>query len=354
MALPEVLCDLGRLSDTIKVKRCMCFAPTPEETDGEAAHPGPGANRPRTRGPRSSQATESRRLKHRIQWAQATAKSRVEKEREEKGHESNDCFSCEPELAAAMAREGRLCVWHCNIQNFLSHTAELGARIRLASVKPDVICLNETNLQHSHAHVDVEGYVVAERRDRNDGRKGGGVLVFVREGIAEAVTCVKICESSERMWLVVHSCFGPLLLGCWYRPPDAGVDSIISLGDDLEELAGDCMAVCVVGDMNVHHEKWLRFSSSTSAEGRTLRRVAAEHGLEQHVRSPTREGHLLDLCLCDLSEVKCNVLAKIADHSVVETMLALPIQETAQSLRKVWLMGAGDWLRLSDTLADHD
>ena len=85
-----------------------------------------------------------------------------------------------------------------------------------------------------------------------------------------------------------------------------------------------------------------------------MRGVAAEHGLEQHVRSPTRECHLLDLCLCDLSEVKCNVLPKIADHSVVETMLALPIQETAQSLRKVWLMGAGDWLRLSDTLADHD
>ena len=205
------------------------------------------------------------------------------------------------------------------------------ARIRLASLKPDVICLNETNLQCFIAHMEIEGFAVADWRDRDDGRKGGGVFVFVfvREGIAEAVTCVKKCHDSERMWLIVHTCFGLLLLGCWYRPPDAGSESIYSLGSDLEELAADSMAVCVVGDMNVHHEKWLRFSSCTSAEGRALRGVAAEHGLEQHVRSPTREGYLLDLCLCDLDEIECKVLPKIADHSIVEVVLSLPVQENA-------------------------
>ena len=234
------------------------------------------------------------------------------------------------------------------------NSGELAARIRLARVKPDIICLNETNLQCFIEHIEMEGYVVAGRRDRNDGRKGGGVLVFARACIVEAVTCVKKCEDCERLWLIVHSCLGPVLLGCWYRPPDSGADSIHSLGTDLEELVDDCMAVVVLGDANVHHERWLRFSNGTNAEGRVLCNVAAEHGLKQHVRTPTREGHLLDLCLSDLQEVKCNVLPKIADHAIVETVLALTVNETTPTLRKIWLMGAGDWLRLSDNIAEHD
>jgi len=116
----------------------------------------------------------------------------------------------------------------------------------------------------------------------------------------------------------------------------------------------DNMGTLVIGDMNVHHERWLVFSNGTSAEGRALRNEATEHGLKQHVKAPTRHEYLLDLCLSDMQNVQCSVLPKIADHSIVEVKLALPIAESEQLPRKVWMMGAGDWLRLSENLREHD
>ena len=116
----------------------------------------------------------------------------------------------------------------------------------------------------------------------------------------------------------------------------------------------DTMGTLVIGDMNVHHERWLVFSNGTSAEGRALRNAATEHGLEQHVKVPTRREYLLDLCLSDMQNVQCSVLPKIADHSIVEVKLALPLAESQQLPRKVWMMGAGDWLRLSENLREHE
>ena len=236
-ALPEVLCALRRLNASMGDVSYTGFAPAPAETDGEASNPGPGLHRARKRGPRSSDAKEARLIKHRINWAQEVARNRT---RNAQGYEPS------PAILKKLD-EQRVCVWHCNIQSFHMHCAELAARIRLADHKPDVICLNETNLQPFTEFIEVEGYVVAARRDRSDGRKGGGVLVLVRTGIAEAVTCVKECSDCERLWLVVHSCLGPMLLGCWYRPPDSGISSINSLGRDLEELSTSNMSVLVFG-----------------------------------------------------------------------------------------------------------
>ena len=41
----------------------------------------------------------------------------------------------------------------------------------------------------------------------------------------------------------------------------------------------------MVGDMNVHNERWLQFSSGESLEGFELERVCAAHSLKQHVKS---------------------------------------------------------------------
>lgn len=256
-----------------------------------------------------------------------------------------------------VARDVLLCVWHCNIQSFLSHAAELSARVRLAEAKPDVICLNETFLRKSTEHVDVEGFAVAARRDRNDGRTHGGVLVLglVRIGLRDAVTCIKECDDCERLWLIMHSIFGPMLLGCWYRPPDSGADSIQSLGTNIEELAVDTIGTLVVGDLNVHHERWLRHSNGTTAEGRALFTKSADYGLEQFVKEPTRQGNLLDLCLSDLPKVECVVLPKIADQSVIQACLSLPMPGLPNRAKcKIWLMGAADWQKLSESLASHD
>ena len=264
--------------------------------------------------------------------------------------------SCTGPAAAVGNARKRFSVWQCNIRGFVSKAVQLAARVRLAQKKPDVICLNETFLDKSIEDVVLEGYVVVARLDRQDGRMKGGVLVFARAELESAITCVKKNEECERVWLVLHTDSGPQLLGAWYRPPDAGGSSIESLRADLEELGDTVMGCIVVGDMNVHHERWLRYSNGTSAEGRALQKVAAEFGLKQHVKKPTRfqPDHLLDLVLSDMEVASCEVLPVIADHAVVAVDFELQVEEERTQLRKVWQMGAADWVRLRTMLEEQD
>ena len=152
--------------------------------------------------------------------------------------------------------------------------------------------------------VPLEGYSEVARRDRADGRKGGEVIVYALDSIASRVTMVEKSDLYERVWLIIHSDIGPYLLGVWYRPPDPGeVASIRACEEEWQRLSLHVLGTILVGDLNVHHIRWLRYSSRNSAEGDTLREFCDRVGLRQVVREPTREEYLLDPALTDLDDV---------------------------------------------------
>lgn len=164
-----------------------------------------------------------------------------------------------------------------NIRGFISHCAELVTKIRLMREKPALVCINETFLDPSVGEVTLEGYQLVGRRDRNNGRKGGGIIVFAAKEIVVYMTLVKISKESERLWILVHSDLGPYLVAAWYRPPVQGeVHSIRSFKSELEELNPLAIGTVVVGDLNIHHKKWLMYSSRNSAEGEELQRICVE------------------------------------------------------------------------------
>ena len=74
------------------------------------------------------------------------------------------------------------------------------------------------------------------------------------------------------------------------------------------------LGTAILGDMNVHNQRWLHYSSETSAEGRFLEAKCREHGLDQIIREPTRNDNLLNLILTDITGAKPRVLPGIADH----------------------------------------
>ena len=81
-----------------------------------------------------------------------------------------------------------------------------------------------------------------------------------------------------------------------------------------------------MGDLNVHNQGWLKHSSCTTPEGRALQHFCAENGLEEKVKKPTRDKHLLDLVFTDLSKgVTAEVLPKLQDHSLVLATVALGV-----------------------------
>ena len=87
------------------------------------------------------------------------------------------------------------------------------------------------------------------------------------------------------------------------------------------------LGTIILGDLNVHHRKWLRYSTGNTQEGEVLMQTCLELGLRQIVREPTRGANLLDLVLTDLDGlVKTKVLGSLDDHRSVllELRLATP------------------------------
>ena len=160
---------------------------------------------------------------------------------------------------------------------------------------------------------------------------------------------------SERVWIIVHSDLGPFSIGVWYRPPVQGeTDTIKTLREEWNALSQDAVGTIIVGDMNIHHQKWLRRSASNSAEGEELHRFCLDVGMQQLVREATRDKYLLDLVLSDVEGVRCTVLPKIADHGGVLTRLKLPVPETVYKERTVWRYLKADWENLRTKLASID
>ena len=150
---------------------------------------------------------------------------------------------------------------HVNIRSFRKNAAELSAR--LDEINPDVIALTETWLDNAIETYVIPGYLCVVRRDRTDGRKGGGVAVYCKC----ALRCVSVLSTSavaERLWCILHTNAGAILLCVWYRAPDAGIDPIETFHDVFKNLAVDVLGSIVFGDMDVHQWSWLRFSASNT------------------------------------------------------------------------------------------
>ena len=241
-----------------------------------------------------------------------------------------------------------------NNKGFALLKAELLVHLQLLDW-PTFVALNETLLDES-SPATLEGYVLLSRRDRSDGRKGGGILLFAKEDVAASAVLLKHSEDDERSWHTVHTAQGPLLLGVWYRPSCTGeVASVERLEEEWLQHSEGALGTLVVGDLNVHHESWLRYSNSTTAEGRALRDFCLRRGFEERVRKPTRGKHLLDLVLTDLhTDVRCKVLPKVADHHAVPAQVTQSVPSEVKVARELWNWRKANWPALNDELEHTD
>jgi hypothetical protein len=236
--------------------------------------------------------------------------------------------------------------------------AELCAVIRIMTAAPDVVCVNETFLDKGVEDVQLEGYLVVGRRDRSysgDERRCGGIIVFARTEIAEHVSLMSMSDSSERMWILMHTHLGPYLLCCWYRPPLPGeVQSILDFEAEYNQLKDGALGMVLIGDLNLHSRRWLRHSINNSVEGEKMRALCLDYDLRQLVRGPTRDKYLLDLCISNIESVSAEVLGRIADHAIVMAKLNLAIPETRAMPRTVWSFRQADWDSLKEDLMNED
>ena len=210
---------------------------------------------------------------------------------------------------------------------------------------PSFVGLTEIWLTDVVGSFSLPGYTLVSRRDRNDGRQRGGIILFARDSVVAQIVHIEDSIEYERSWHILHTDFEAICVGLWYRLPAHGeVGSIHSLVSEHEKYSSDCVGTLIVGDMNVHYKPWLKYSNGNSPEGRALFDTSCRLGFHKSVQKPTRREYLVDLVLTDVEAlVKTSIVPKIADHNgVLSSVRAIVAASTARK-RKVCQYSEAKW-----------
>ena len=117
-------------------------------------------------------------------------------------------------------------------------------------------------------------------------------MAFVRIDIKCVVEAFK-SETSERIWHYLHLDIGTYAFANWYRSPSTGEEQIQELDAEMAGLKNEVLGCIVMGDMNIHHRRWLRHSNDNTSLGAQLKEVCDDHALRQLIREPITQLSLL-------------------------------------------------------------
>jgi len=176
-------------------------------------------------------------------------------------------------------------------------------------------------------------------------------MTLCRLGL-NALAHIRNCVAEQRPWHFLS--IGPetTLIGNWYRPGATIHDGFEKLQADLNEFVGSVTGIIIAGDLNVHHQRWLRYSNSNTVVGSDLKILCDNFGIMQLVREPTRGDYLLDLFLTDMAGCNVKVDSIIADHKGVLAKVPSPEIQEKKIVRRGWILKRAKWTDLEKSLAD--
>ena len=197
----------------------------------------------------------------------------------------------------------------------------------------------------------ISGYEVVSRRDRHADSNRGGILTLRRADF-NGIVHISNTKDEERSWHFLKVGIDTILLGNWYRPGVSTHDGFATLYSEMGEFFPQVTGVVILGDLNIHHQRWLHFSRENSSVGADMKTFCNFHGLLQIVRQPTRNDYLLDLVITDIGGAKADVLSYIADHKGVLVKLPLTAVSETEIKREVWDLKNADWKALHKELSE--
>ena len=114
-------------------------------------------------------------------------------------------------------------------------------------------------MENLNSVISLHGYQEPFRQDRITSR-GGGVAVYVRDGLAASViNCVTSSLFQCLVLSIVLSQRKRLTIIICYRPPGSNLYEFVEFLDQvLTDLPADASHnLCLVGDFNSKHSSWL-------------------------------------------------------------------------------------------------
>ena len=221
----------------------------------------------RKRGPRSRQALV-KRFQHR------------------KGGKPSDAVSGESETVASVLEAfspQSIRIYSINIRCLLANINEVIHHVQVN--KPHLILIQESWLNASIEQVHIPDYIIISRRDRKESDNRGGIIVFAQANLRNVVH-ISNSNDAERSWHYLHSDLGIIAICNWYRPPGSPEIHISSLRKEIDKIKEEAQNIVIMGDLNIHHAKWLFHSNGISSEGIKLKEICDDYSLMQVVREP--------------------------------------------------------------------
>ena len=224
----------------------------------------------------------------------------------------------------------------------------------LQSTKPDIILGCETWMDDTIKSSEIfpAEYKIF-RKDRN--RNGGGVLIAANENLSctvESNLNNSHCDC-EIIWIKIKvKGSRDLLIASYYRPETGDSPSLEALEETLKAASSTNCAIFLGGYFNFPGFDWESGSIKRNAPYPTLHQnfldSLSDHGLEQLVHKPTREGNTLDLLLTNSPSLvpRVEIVPGISDHAIVFAEVQTQPARVNQSERLVPCYRKADWTGL--------
>ena len=146
--------------------------------------------------------------------------------------------------------------------------------------KFDIMCLCETFIDCNVAddEISIQDYSVVLR---NRNRHGGGVLIYVKNGI-KYTNITNLDTHVENVFINIEHNNDSLAVGVMYRPPSANIEYFTNMLDLLDQIYSNNNNVILLGDLN--HD----YDSSGHLVLNPLNQFETLYSMKQLVDVPTR------------------------------------------------------------------
>ena len=166
-----------------------------------------------------------------------------------------------------------------NIRGLLNKIDEM--RTIVTECNFDIMGICETFLDDNVAdnEICIEGYTTVKK---NRNRHGGGVMLYIKEGIQYNEITNLAGSEVESVWANIQCDKQQLALGIMYRPPSSNHAYLKSMLDQIDNVYSYNENVMLMGDLNYDYKLDESLSSNP------LHQIEILYGMRQLINSPTR------------------------------------------------------------------
>ena len=243
-----------------------------------------------------------------------------------------------------------LSVCHTNIRGLSSSKLRC---IRTTLCNYDVITISETFLsQNNTDDLRLPGFNTIIRRDRET--FGGGVAVYVKEGLVFSRKLQLESSFIENIWLEFSTKSGKILIGTVYRPP-SNLEFWEQFESNVEFVKNSAITqnLLLLGDLN---------ADFNTLNGKRLLEICNSNNLQCHVTEPTRITATTQSCLDQVisnipdfvSGVWVDPPVSTNDHCTVGVKVSFSIARDKPYFRHIWVYDQGDYVGFKNALKTAD